>query len=126
MLVPLLQLGQNPPGFAGELGLNIQGQGLLEGRLAFGFCFKLVLGHAEVVEEFAIVFAGLEALFQVLSRRGVVGATISHNPQDLCEIRVIGEGVAGFGGEIGRPGIVRKTVETEDGEVACGRNKQGV
>src|ERR1035437_4796656 len=93
----LLQLSRDPLAFAGDLGLNIQGQGLLEGRLALGLGFKLVLGHAEVVEEFAIVLAGLEALLEVLRRCGVVGATISHNAQDLREIRVIGEGLARFG-----------------------------
>ncbi len=67
--VPSLQLEQDPPGFFGEFGLDIEGQGLLEGCLAFGFCFKLVLGHAEVVEEFAIVRAGLEALLEGTERR---------------------------------------------------------
>jgi hypothetical protein len=108
------------------LGSEIEVEGPSKALFALGGGFQVVLGHAEITKNFGVIITGLEALLEVLSRRGIVGATISHNPQDLCEIRVIGEGVAGFGGEIGRSGIVRKTLETEDGEVACGRNKQGV
>lgn len=59
----LLQFRQDALGVGSQLGSEIQVECPFEGLFAFGGGLQAVLGHAEIIEEFSVITAGLKTLF---------------------------------------------------------------